>query len=97
MALSREQVTWVAHLARLELSEAELETMTAQLGSILDYVEQLKQVDTENVEPLVHPMPLQNVLRDDEPTASLPLDQALSNAPKKSDDCFLVPAVFHHD
>jgi aspartyl-tRNA(Asn)/glutamyl-tRNA(Gln) amidotransferase subunit C len=93
MSLTREQVGWVAHLARLELSDAELTAMTAQLGAILDYVEQLRQVDTDGVEPLAHPLPLENVFRDDEPVPSLPVDEALANAPDRRGDFYGVPAV----
>jgi aspartyl-tRNA(Asn)/glutamyl-tRNA(Gln) amidotransferase subunit C len=93
MSLTADQVRWVAHLARLELSPAELEMMTRQLSAILDYVSQLQQVNTENVEPLAHPLPLQNVFRDDEPAPSLPAAAALANAPDRHDDFYGVPAV----
>src|SRR5207244_8649040 len=61
MALTLEEVRWVAHLARLELSSAELTMMAGQLTSIIDYFNQLQQVDTDNIEPLAHPLPIQNV------------------------------------
>jgi aspartyl-tRNA(Asn)/glutamyl-tRNA(Gln) amidotransferase subunit C len=93
MALSRDDVRWVAHLARLELSDAELETMARQLSSILDYVNQLQQVNTAGVEPLAHPLPVQNVFRADEPASSLPVDEALANAPDRRGDFYGVPAV----
>ena len=93
MSLSADEVRWVAHLARLELSDAELATMTGQLAKILDYVDQLQQVDTEGVEPLAHPLPVQNVFRDDELTPSLPVENALSTAPERHGDFFGVPAV----
>jgi aspartyl-tRNA(Asn)/glutamyl-tRNA(Gln) amidotransferase subunit C len=93
MALSREQVRWVAHLSRLELTEAELDLMTRQLSSILDYVNQLQQVATDAVEPLAHPLPVANVFREDEPAPSLPPDQALANAPARQADFYRVPAV----
>lgn len=93
MALTREQVEWVAHLARLELTEEELQGMMVQLSEILDYVAQLQQVSTEGVQPLAHPLPLQNVFRADEPLDSLPVDAALQNAPKRQDDYFSVPSV----
>ena len=66
---------WVAHLARLELSAADLALMTRQLSAILDYVNQLQQVDTEGVEPLAHPLPIHNVFRADEPRPSLRVDE----------------------
>jgi len=93
MSLTIDQIRWVAHLARLHLSDAELETMTPQLSQILDYVNQLQQVNTEDVEPLAHPLPIHNVFRVDEPGASLPVDTALVNAPDRQGDFFGVPAV----
>ncbi len=98
MSLSADQVRWVAHLARLDLNEAELETMTRQLGSILDYVDQLKQLDTDQVEPLARALPVHNVFREDEPAPSLSIDDALANAPDRRKDgrgqhFYAVPAV----
>ena len=93
MALTSDDVRWVAHLARLKLSDAELETMTRQLGSILTYVDQLKAVNTDGVEPLAHPLPLANVFRADELVPSLPVAAALANAPERSGDFYNVPAV----
>jgi aspartyl-tRNA(Asn)/glutamyl-tRNA(Gln) amidotransferase subunit C len=93
MSLTADQVRWVAHLARLELSAADLETMTRQLSSIVDYVGQLQQVNTDGVEPLAHPLPLHNVFRDDEPRPSLPTDAALANAPARQGGFYAVPAV----
>jgi len=93
MDLSREQVQWVAHLARLELSDGELDVMTRQLRNILEYVNQLQQVPTEGVEPMAHPLPIANVFRADEPEPSLSVDQALANAPARQGDFYRVPAV----
>jgi aspartyl-tRNA(Asn)/glutamyl-tRNA(Gln) amidotransferase subunit C len=98
MSLTSEQVRWVAHLARLELTDAELETMTRQLSSIVDYVAQLQEVNTDGVEPLAHPLAVHNVFRDDEPRPSLPVDEALANAPDRRSDArgeqfYGVPAV----
>ena len=93
MALTPDEVRWVAHLARLELSDAELETMTRQLSAIVDYVDQLQQVNTDGVEPLAHALPVHNVFRDDEPAPSLPVDDALANAPDRHGDFYGVPAV----
>jgi len=93
MALTVEEVNWVAHLARLELNGAELEMMARQLTSIIDYVNQLRQVNTENVEPLAHPLPIQNVFREDESAPSLPVDAALANAPDRRGNFYGVPAV----
>jgi aspartyl-tRNA(Asn)/glutamyl-tRNA(Gln) amidotransferase subunit C len=93
MSLSREDVAKVALLARLRLSDAELDLMTRQLGQIVGYVEQLQQLDTEGVAPMAHAMELSNVFRDDEPQPSLARDEALANAPKRDAECYKVPAV----
>ena len=93
MSLSLDDVRWVAHLARLDLSDAELARLAQQLGTILDYVNQLAQVNTEGVEPLAHPLPLQNVFRTDLPAPSLPVNEALANAPARHGDFYAVPAV----
>lgn len=88
-----DDVRKVAKLARLELSDADLGVMAKQLSAILDYFDQLKQIDTDGVEPLAHPLPVQNVFRADEPGRSLPVDEALANAPARAGDFFAVPAV----
>ena len=92
-SLTPEQVRWVARLARLELSPAELETLTPQLVEILAYVAQLQQVNTEGVEPLAHALDVANVFRPDEPGPSLSASEALANAPRRQEDFFAVPAV----
>ena len=97
MSLSTEQVKKVAALARLEMSDADLGTMANQLNAILGYVDQLGSVNTDGVEPMAHPLPLQNVFRDDVPVPSLPVDAALQNAPVRLADFFGVPAVFDAD
>jgi aspartyl-tRNA(Asn)/glutamyl-tRNA(Gln) amidotransferase subunit C len=91
--MTPEQIRWVAHLARLELSDDELALMTRQLTSIVDYVAQLRAVNTEGVEPLAHALPVHNVFRDDEPRPSLSVADALANAPARSGDFYTVPAV----
>ena len=93
MALSSEQVRAVALLARLHLTDDELARMTEQLNKIVEYVEQLHEVDTEEVEPLAHPLPISNVFRDDRLRPSLPRDVALRNAPDTDGEFFLVPPV----
>jgi aspartyl-tRNA(Asn)/glutamyl-tRNA(Gln) amidotransferase subunit C len=98
MSLSADEVRWVAHLARLELTDAELETMTRQLSAIVGYVDQLRQVNTDGVEPLAHALEVHNVFRDDEPAPSLSVDEALANAPDRRSDTdgrqyYGVPAV----
>lgn len=93
MSLTSQEVQWVAHLARLQLTPTELETMTRQLSAIVDYVAQLDRVETEGVEPMAHALAVSNVFRDDEPASSLPVADALANAPRRRDDFYSVPAV----
>lgn len=93
MPLPRETVLKVAQLARLQLSPREVEDFTEQLGAILDYVSRLDQLDTREVEPMVHAIELVNVFREDVLVPSLPRAAALSNAPKTDGKYFLVPAI----
>jgi aspartyl-tRNA(Asn)/glutamyl-tRNA(Gln) amidotransferase subunit C len=98
MSLTAKEVAWVAHLARLELTPAELETMTRQLSSIVEYMDLLKTVNTDGVEPLAHALAVSNVFREDEPAPSLPVAEALANAPERRTDArgeqfYAVPAV----
>jgi aspartyl-tRNA(Asn)/glutamyl-tRNA(Gln) amidotransferase subunit C len=81
MSLTREQVAHIAELAKLELTEAELERMARQLSDILDYAERLKQLDTDAIAPTASVIPNQNVMRADIVTPSLPRAQVLQNAP----------------
>ena len=97
MSLSIDEVRKVATLARLELTDAELERAVGQLSPIIDYVHQLAQLKTDGVEPLAHPLPIQNVFRADEPGTCLSPDEALANAPVRYGDYFGVPAVFDSD
>jgi aspartyl-tRNA(Asn)/glutamyl-tRNA(Gln) amidotransferase subunit C len=97
MSLSLDDVKKVAKLARLELADDDLARMQSQLSAILDYVAQLNELDTDGVEPLAHPLPVENVFRTDEPAPSLPPDAALQNAPSRVGDYFGVPAVFNTD
>ncbi len=93
MALTGDQVRWVAHLARLELSQEELALFTDQLSAIVEYVNKLNEVKTEGVEPMAHALPIQNVFRPDESAPSLPTSEALANAPDRRGDFYGVPAV----
>jgi aspartyl-tRNA(Asn)/glutamyl-tRNA(Gln) amidotransferase subunit C len=93
MSLTAEQVRWVANLARLELTDAELAMMTGQLSRIVEYVDQLQRLNTDGVEPLAHAREVANVFRADEPRPSLPIDEALANAPRRRGDFYAVPAV----
>jgi aspartyl-tRNA(Asn)/glutamyl-tRNA(Gln) amidotransferase subunit C len=93
MSLSRQDVAKVGLLARLALSDADLEKMTGELSKIVEFVSQLAELDTATVEPLAHPLESRNVFRDDEPAPSLTTEQALANSPRHDHSCFLVPAV----
>ena len=93
MSLSRADVEKVALLARLRLSDAELDTMTDQLAQIVGYVDHLSEVDTEDVPPMAHAVEVHNVFRDDRVADSLPRKDALANAPHRSEAGYLVPAV----
>src|SRR5262249_40462299 len=83
MSLSLDEVRWVAHLARLKLTPAEEKALARDLGAIVEYVDQLQKLNTDNVEPLAHPLDLHNVFRADEPAPSLTVDAALANAPSR--------------
>ena len=93
MSLRPDEVRWVAHLARLSLTDAELEAMTRQLGSIVEYVDQLQKVNTDEIEPLAHALAVHNVFREDVIRPSLTNEQALANAPDQADGHFKVPKI----
>ena len=93
MSISRDVVEKVSLLARLQLTDDELDAMTSQLDQIVGYVDQLGEVDTDDVAPMAHAIELTNVLVDDEVADSLPREQALANAPHHNEECYLVPPV----
>lgn len=93
MSLTRADVEKVALLARLELAPEELDTMTSQLARIVDYVQQLALLPTDDVAPMAHAVELTNVFARDEERPSLPREAALANSPKHDAECFRVPAV----
>lgn len=93
MATGEIDVKYVAHLARISLSPAEEQKLGAQIGSILVYIEKLKELDVSQVEPTAHAVPLINVTRPDEIRPSLPTEEALRNAPAKANGLFLVPKI----
>ncbi len=92
MAISRDDVLHVARLARLELSDAEVERFREQLSAILDAVSKVQELDLSDVPPTSHPSAdVVNVWREDEPRPSLPREEALANAPASQDGMFRVP------
>lgn len=90
--IEREQVVHVARLARLELSDEELERMAGELSGILEHVDRISALDLEGVEPTTHVVALENVLRPDQPDPSLPRERALESAPDAADGAFRVPS-----
>ena len=91
--ISSDDVAHVARLARLSLTPEELEQFTAQLGAVLDHARDVEALDTAGVPPTAHPLPLENVFRDDEPRPSLDRAEVLAQAPAVEDDRFRVPRI----
>ena len=90
--IDRDQVLHVARLARLELSDEEIGRMAEELSGILEHVDRIAALDLDGVEPTSHVVELENVLRADEPEASLPRERALEQAPDPADGAFRVPS-----
>ncbi|MFC1698444.1 Asp-tRNA(Asn)/Glu-tRNA(Gln) amidotransferase subunit GatC [Candidatus Omnitrophota bacterium] len=86
-------IEYVAQLARINLSQEQKRKLSQQLSDILAYIEKLKQLNVDQVEPISHALPLQNVFRQDKNRASLAIEKVLSNAPAAKDDSFSVPRV----
>ncbi|MFH1003604.1 MAG: Asp-tRNA(Asn)/Glu-tRNA(Gln) amidotransferase subunit GatC [Chloroflexota bacterium] len=93
MKISREEVLHIARLARLGLTEAEVDKFQGQLSQLLENFEVLQRADTGGVPPTAQSIDLRNVLREDEVAASLPVEEVLANAPRREADCFRVRAV----
>ncbi|MFP6676605.1 MAG: Asp-tRNA(Asn)/Glu-tRNA(Gln) amidotransferase subunit GatC [Pirellulaceae bacterium] len=93
MAFSHDEVLKVARLAQLDLAQEEVETFAAQLGHIVQYIEQLDELDTTDVEPMAHGAGVTNVFREDQVQPSLDRESALANAPNRDAECFRVPPV----
>ena len=93
MAISRDEVLHVAGLARLDLSEDEIERFREQLNAILEAVGKVAELDLSDVEPTAHPLDLINAWAEDDPRPSLSVDEALANAPDREGDFFRVPAA----
>ncbi|MGD1006123.1 MAG: Asp-tRNA(Asn)/Glu-tRNA(Gln) amidotransferase subunit GatC [Ignavibacteriaceae bacterium] len=97
MAVTRKDVEHIAELARLKFEDVELDSFTDQLNEILNYMGKLNELNTENVEPLSHPVEENNVFREDEEKPSIPTEEALKNAPEKDEHFFKVPKVIGGD
>jgi aspartyl-tRNA(Asn)/glutamyl-tRNA(Gln) amidotransferase subunit C len=93
MAISKETVGYVAHLARIELKPNELEKIFRQLEGIIGFIDKLKELNTEKIAPTSHILPVNNVLREDSPKESLPAEEALKNAPCREGNFFTVPKI----
>ena len=93
MKITREEIENVAVLARLELTEDEKDTLTGQMDAILAYVEKLNELDTSGIVPTSHAVPMENAFRDDLPTPSIGIENALGNAPDRVEGFFRVPKV----
>jgi len=93
MPISKEQVKRIAHLARLALAPDQLDAYTRELSVILDYIDQLKAVDTDGIEPRARFLTCENMFREDEVRTSLPVESALANAPQIEGRFFRVPGV----
>lgn len=93
MKVTKETIEHVANLARLNISEAEKEKLTLEMENILSYVDKLNELDTSNVKPMEHVIPIQNVLREDVVTGSFDRDILLKSAPSHEDGCYKVPKV----
>ncbi len=93
MKISREEVDYVASLARIAFTEEESEKLQKDMSAVLDYIAALNELDTEGVEPTEHILPLQNVFREDVVEESLPIEKVLQNAPESESHAFKVPRV----
>ncbi|MHB8714051.1 MAG: Asp-tRNA(Asn)/Glu-tRNA(Gln) amidotransferase subunit GatC [Trichloromonadaceae bacterium] len=93
MKMTRTEVQHVAKLARLALSETEIDALTGQMDAILGYVEKLNQLDTTGIIPTAHAVPMENAFRADQVKPSIGLEKALLNSPAPVDGCFRVPKV----
>jgi aspartyl-tRNA(Asn)/glutamyl-tRNA(Gln) amidotransferase subunit C len=93
MAVDKERVRYVAHLGRIELHPQEIEKLSRQLEDIVGFIDKLKKLNIEDIEPTSHILPINNVFREDSPKESLPIDKVLKNAPCQEQSSFVVPKV----
>ena len=91
--ISKEQVKHVAHLARLAVTDEEVEQLVDELSAIIDYAEQLNELDTDGIEPTTHVLDLKNIMRKDEPKEWITQEEAFKNAPDREDGHFRVPSI----
>ena len=91
--ITKDDVQYIAALARIHLNEDEVNALTENLGGILGYIEKLNQLDVSQVEPTAHAVPLVNVTRQDEIRASISNEEALRNAPARANGLFVVPKI----
>ncbi len=95
--INKDEVKYIADLASLKLSDDEVDKFSKQLSDILDYVEKLDELDTEEIVPTAYTIPVKNVLREDKVEESLDLEKVLQNAPEKIDNQFRVPKIMDED
>lgn len=95
--ITERDVEYIAGLAHLALDDASKQRLTRELGEILGYVAKLNELDTENVEPMMHALAMSNVFREDEVGPSLPHDTALRTAPAHDGNYFIVPRILDTD
>jgi aspartyl-tRNA(Asn)/glutamyl-tRNA(Gln) amidotransferase subunit C len=93
MKITKEVVEYVAHLSRLEFSPEEADMYTAQLDRILEYMDTLNKLDTTGIEPTTHAIPLVDVMRADEVSVGLAVEESVGNAPERTDSFFKVPPI----
>jgi aspartyl-tRNA(Asn)/glutamyl-tRNA(Gln) amidotransferase subunit C len=93
MKITKDEVRHISLLSRLLFSDEEIEVFSKDLNSILEYVSKISELNTEDVEPTSHVVPLMNIMRDDVVKTSLTIDKVLQNAPDKEDECFKVPKI----
>jgi aspartyl-tRNA(Asn)/glutamyl-tRNA(Gln) amidotransferase subunit C len=97
MSVLKEEVKYIAALAKLDFKEEELEEFTRHFNEILSYMDELNEVDTDNVEPLSHPIDGENIFREDVQIKSLDRDEAMKNAPETDGTYFIVPRIINTD
>ena len=96
MAIDKDTVKYVAHLARIQLDNQELDLLSRQLEDIVNFIDKLKELNVSGVKPTSHILPAKNIFREDKPVKSLDAEDVLSNAPEKKDNFFLAPKVIEY-